>query len=721
MEHPVHTYLAHISEDGTRTQTVYEHLSGTAKLAGPFAAPFGAQAEAEYTAWQHDVGKLSSGFQRRLRGGPRVDHSTAGAQLALRGQHPQAAFAIAGHHSGLPDGGSFADDAGDATLFGRSKKPIEPYDGWQELPIPRSAPPAWANTDPLSCAFFTRMLYSCLVDADFIDTETFMDGKAAPRGSGTDIAALRDIVSAQAQRYLSAEAPSAVSVQRNTVLRACLNTGAHGAQGLYTLTVPTGGGKTFASLAFALEHAAAQKMKRVIYVIPYMSIIDQTSAVFSDLLGEENVLADFSNAEYKTVEQDDLTPAQYRQMLASENWDAPIVVTTAVQFFESLYANRSSRCRKLHNIADSVIIFDEAQTLPVDYLAPCVSAISQLIQHYHTTAVLCTATQPALEPLFQRFAPELHPVEISPDTSHLYEVLRRTTLQDLGTLPQEAFAARLAQHSQVLCVVNRRKTAQQLYAALPDEGSYCLTTLLCAADRRRQLDDIRQRLKDGLPCRVVSTSLIEAGVDVDFPVAYRELCGLDSLLQTAGRCNREGRRTAEESIVYHFQLEEYSTPQMLKQNVSALNYAARHQDALDTPRAIQLYFNELANLRGPDAVDKHGILDAFLRGIHGCSFPFAQVAAEFHLIENAARTIYLPIGEGAALCEQLRSGHVTRTLLRKLGIYSVSCYKEQFDKLDSAGALTSLPDGSAILTDTSHYNSKTGLDMDVETGIGLFF
>ena len=408
-------------------------------------------------------------------------------------------------------------------------------------------------------------------------------------------------------------------------------------------------------------------------------------------------------------------------MLASENWDAPVVVTTAVQFFESLYANRSSRCRKLHNIADSVIIFDEAQTLPGDYLAPCVSAIAQLIQHYHSTAVLCTATQPALEPLFRRFAPELHPQEITPDAARLYEVLRRTTLQDLGTLPQEEFAARLANHPQVLCVVNRRKTAQQLYESLPAEGSYCLTTLLCAADRRRQLDGIRQRLKEGLPCRVVSTSLIEAGVDVDFPVAYREQCGLDSLLQTAGRCNREGRRGAEESIVYRFRLDECSTPQMLRQNVSALDYTARHQDILDTPRAIQLYFNELSDLRGPDAVDKHGILDAFLRGIRGCQFPFAQVAEEFRLIENAARTVYLPVGEGAALCEQLRSGHVTRTLLRKLGVYSVSCYKDQFDKLDAAGALELRPDGSAILTDTSCYSEKTGLAMDVETGIGLYF
>lgn len=339
------TRLAHISEDGTRTQTVYDHLAGTARLAGSFAAPFGAQSEAEFAAWLHDVGKYSDAFQLRLKGGPKVDHSTAGAQEAWVRQHLHTAFAVAGHHSGLPDGGSPADDPGDATLFGRSKKPVDPYDGWQEVTLPASTPPAWACADPLSLAFFTRMLYSCLVDADFIDTETFMDGKAAPRGSGTGIAALRDIVSAQAQRYLRAESPSPVSVQRNTVLRACLEKGAHGPQGLYTLTVPTGGGKTFASLAFALEHAAAQKMKRVIYVIPYMSIIDQTAAVFSGLLGAENVLADFSNAEYKTVEQDDLTPAQYRQMLASENWDAPVVVTTAVQFFESLYANRSSRCR----------------------------------------------------------------------------------------------------------------------------------------------------------------------------------------------------------------------------------------------------------------------------------------------------------------------------------------------------------------------------------------
>ena len=371
--------LAHISEDKARTQTVYEHLSGTADLAGEFAAPFGATEEARFAGWLHDIGKYSTAFQKRLlEDGPRVDHATAGAQEAMhcRPPHPQAAFAVAGHHTGLPDGGNQRNaDPEDGTLFGRLKKPVEPYGGWQEVPLPQSAPPAWANRDLLDFAFFTRMLYSCLVDADFLDTETFMNGRAAPRGGGEGIPALLEKARTQAERYLGAESTTPVSRQRNAVLQACLDKGAHGPQGLYTLTVPTGGGKTFASLAFALEHAAAQGMKRVIYVIPYMSIIDQTAANFTKLLGEENVLADYSSAEYKTTNTEDLTPAQYRQLLASENWDAPVIVTTAVQFFESLYANRSSRCRKLHNIADSVIIFDEAQTLPLDSLKPCICRI----------------------------------------------------------------------------------------------------------------------------------------------------------------------------------------------------------------------------------------------------------------------------------------------------------------------------------------------------------
>ena len=716
-------YLAHIADD-RREQTVAEHLQGTAELAARFAAAFGAEADGRFAGLLHDIGKYTPGFQKRLHGGPPVDHSTAGAREAFsRYGNAPAALAIAGHHGGIPDAGNPHDPPDEPTLLGRVKRPCTPDPVWmQEISVPVPAPPAWlAANDLLQNAFYTRMLYSCLVDADFQDTQTFMDGAKAPRGRSAPLTELLKRVRAQAQRFLCAQQPSAVAQQRNAALRACMEHGRAWKQGLYTLTIPTGGGKTFASLAFALEHAVAQNMDRVIYVIPYTSIIDQTVETFSGLLGEENVLAHYAGVDYQTAEPDEITSEQYRKLLASENWDAPVVVTTAVQFFESLYANRSSRCRKLHNIANSVIIFDEAQTLPTSYLLPCVSAIAQLVRHYHATAVLCTATQPALEPYFRQFAPELPLQEIVPDTATLYTTLRRTTLCDAGELTLEALTSQLCALPQVLCVVNRRKTAQEVYAALPAEGSYCLTTLLCAADRRRQLAEIRQRLRESLPCRVVSTSLIEAGVDVDFPAAYREQCGLDSLLQTAGRCNREGHRSAEESLVYRFTLEGCGVPQMLRQNVHAMQYAAGCTAALDSPEAVRAYFKELYFARGEAALDTSSILDALRKGISGCIFPFAQVAEQFHLIEAPTRTVYLPVGEGKALCDQLRSGTVSRTLYRKLGAYSVACYAQQFQALESAGALEPLPNGSAILTDSTLYDPKTGLSMDVETGKGLFF
>ena len=708
MEEQDSTVLAHISEDGTRTQRLSEHLSGTAALAGTFAAAFGASAEGDFAGSHHDDGKNTEAFQHRLHGGPPTDHSTAGARYAFECQNLPAAFSIAGHHGGLPDGGNPSDPRDAATLCGRCKRPMPEF--LRPVPAPVSTAallPAWAGRDALTSAFFTRMLYSCLVDADFLDTETFMNDGPAPRSSGDPIPVLLEKVRRKAAGYRNAPSTTEVFRQRNQVLRACQESGRTGPQGLYTLTVPTGGGKTFASLAFALEHAAHQKMDRVIYVIPYTSIIDQTAATFSELLGAENVLAHFSTVDYKITEREDLTPLQRRQILASENWDAPVVITTSVQFFESLYANRSSRCRKLHNIANSVVIFDEAQTLPDGFLAPCVSAIAQLVQHYHTTAVLCTATQPDLSALFHRFAPELSLREISPDPARLYQVLRRVTLRDLGTLSAQELCGRLAEFSQVLCVVNRRKTAQELFEQLPSEGSYCLTTLLCAADRRRQLDEIRQRLRDGLPCRVVSTSLIEAGVDVDFPFAFRELAGLDSLLQTAGRCNREGRRHPEESIVSYFRIEGLAPLSGIAQKASSMESTARNLPDLDSPEAIRRYFQERYRLRG--SFDDQAILDALEHGIQGCMFPFAQVAQKFRMINTPAHTIYIPIDEGAALCEALRSGYPSRPLLRRLGAYSVECYDPQFQELRAAGVLDLREDGSAILHNLNQYDRNVGL------------
>ena len=323
-------YLAHIADDG-REQTIAEHLRGTAELAAGFAAAFGAKADGYFAGLLHDIGKYTVGFQRRLHNGPPVDHATAGAREAFsRYGNVPAALAIAGHHGGIPDAGNPHDPPDEPTLLGRVKRLCTPDPVWmREISAAPREPPAWlAANDLLQNAFYTRMLYSCLVDADFQDTQTFMDGTKAPRDGGASPADLLKCVRAQAQRFLCVQQPSLVTQQRNVqrrggALGACMERGQAWKQGLYTLTIPTGGGKTFASLAFALEHAVARHMDRVIYVIPYTSIIDQTVETFSDLLGEENVLAHYAGVDYQTVEPDEMTPEQYRKLLASENWDAP--------------------------------------------------------------------------------------------------------------------------------------------------------------------------------------------------------------------------------------------------------------------------------------------------------------------------------------------------------------------------------------------------------------
>ena len=418
--------------------------------------------------------------------------------------------------------------------------------------------------------------------------------------------------------------------------------------------------------------------------------------------------------------EEEVDPALYRKALATENWDAPVIVTTAVQFFESLYSNLPSRCRKLHNIADSVIIFDEAQTLPVSYLYPCVSAIGQLVQYYGVTAVLCTATQPALQSLFAELAPGLTMREICPDTDALYQFFRRTTLRQAGALTEEELAEQLNASPQTLCVVNRRVTAQKLYALLPEEGSYCLTTLLCPADRKRLLEEIRERLKNGLPCRVVSTSLIEAGVDVDFPTAWREEAGLDSIIQTAGRCNREGKASAEQSIVTIFRLEGQHIPAMIHPNVDSARHVLQTFADPAQPKAIESYFSFYRTLKGSAALDQKGILDAFQKGYEGRIFPFAAVADMFHLIDSPTTTVYIPTGEGKSLVESLRAGFISRSLFRKLGQYAVNVYPDHLKRLLDAGTIQVTESGAYILTDKDLYHSSTGLALDVEMGKGWF-
>ena len=393
--------------------------------------------------------------------------------------------------------------------------------------------------DPLTDSYLIRMLYSCLVDADYLDTEQFMATEQITRGQGDSLSSLL----LQLKRYIEPWFPpkNDLNRMRCEILQSCIDAGA-APRGLYTLTVPTGGGKTISSMAFALHHGVKHHMDRVIYVIPYTSIIEQTADIFRGIFGEKNVVEHHSNANLDIRE--DGPESQYGNARAVENWDAPIIVTTAVQFFESMYANRPSKCRKLHSIANSVIIFDEAQMLPVAQLRPCVAAIVKLVERFRATAVLCTATQPVLNDLFREYAPAYEPREICHDIPKMFERFRRVRFEHIGIIDADGLADRLSQLPQVLCIVNSRKSAQAICGKIPSEGSYHLSTLMVPWHRMQVLAEIRERLGNGLPCRVISTSLIEAGVDVDFPAVYRELAGLDSILQAAGRTVQSGEPEA---------------------------------------------------------------------------------------------------------------------------------------------------------------------------------
>ena len=710
-------YLAHISSSGS-SQLLLDHLEGTARLAKDFALPFGGEEQAELAGLSHDIGKYSKAFQDRLHGNPmRVDHSTAGAVECWKLQQPFAAFAVAGHHGGLPNGGSRMDPSDKNTLHGRLKKQrdglLKPYNAWvQELTLPHAEIPDFLKqcNAELEPVFFTRMLYSCLVDADFLDTETFMSGKRR-ESSAESIDSLWD----KLQKNLSGWFPpkGELNTQRCKILSQCIQAGETQAPGLFTLTVPTGGGKTVASLSFALAHAKKHGLKRIIYVIPYTSIIEQTADKFRTILGEENVLEHHSNISYDL--QDEATPLTIQLANAAENWDMPVVVTTAVQFFESLYAYRSSQCRKLHNIAESVIVFDEAQMLPIPYLRPCVWAISQLVKNYKASALLCTATQPALDPLFHEFLPECTIREICPASSFTAEVFQRVTFQKTGRLTWDELAARMNSCHQVLCIVNSRKSAQEVYQRLEGDGTYHLSTLMYPAHRWKQLTEIRERLKQNLPCRVVSTSLIEAGVDVDFRTVFREQAGLDSILQAAGRCNREGKRPAAESFVYIFE-GEGKVPLLFSTAIGAGKQVLARYEDISSPEAIHEYFRQLLDLKGKAAQDKERILPL----IQSEPFPFRTIAERFHLIDSPTRTIYIPLEEGAKLIGELQSGMVNRNTFRKLGRYSVSIYEQHFAALEQAGDLQILDSGDAVLRNLDLYSMKTGLSLEADYGKALF-
>ena len=715
-------YYAHSAQDKLGNllpyeywQTLQNHSVNVGEMAAEFARVFGAQEVACQTGKLHDLGKYSEAFNHRLHGGSSVDHATAGAKIAVERWGnvigKLMAFCIAGHHAGLANGNGEGDNRHTlkdrlALQFGADIPVLDNL--WQQeikLPQNLSAPPLKADAHHpfFSYAFFTRMLYSCLVDADYLDTEAFylnLENKTVERGGYPKLNALQHNFNqfindfrrriAQAPEQTEAEKRNAaLNRLRSEILDHAVEQAAQ-AQGLFTLTVPTGGGKTFTSMAFALEHAKRHDMRRVIYVIPFTSIIEQNAAEFRKVfgeLGEQAVLEHHSTFDDDKL-QNEATKDKLR--LASENWDAPIVVTTAVQFFESLFADRSSRCRKLHNIAGSVIILDEAQMLPLNLLLPIMQAIKELAQNYRCSVVMCTATQPAVQAENGFYRGFENVREIAPKPTALFDKLRRTTVQHIGTQTDADLLAKLGEHPQMLVIVNNRRHARSLYdQAKHLDGTFHLTTLMCAKHRSQKLDEIRGRLKNGEPCRVIATSLIEAGVDVDFPLVMRAEAGLDSVAQAAGRCNREGKRPSENSFVWIFAPEEqWKAPPELAVQAAVMRLTAdSFSDDLLSTQAVAAYFKDLYELKGKE-LDYKQILQMHHNAGQSLDFPFQTIADKFRMIESHMQPLIIPFdGEAENLISSLHHADHIGGLLRKLQPYTVQIPEKALAALYKAGRI----------------------------------
>lgn len=697
-------------------ETLDEHLQAVAAKARSNGAAFGFQDWAELAGLLHDLGKSSPAFQKRLRGGERVNHSTAGALEACK-RWPRAgrllAYAIAGHHGGLPDSGR---------LDERLKEAIPPYDpGF--VTLPESAPPLPAlrkvTRGGFTHSFFVRMLFSCLVDADFVETERWYDGeKTARRGRDIPLSTLAERLERHLAELTAGAKASPVNDARAAVQRACREAAAL-PPGLFSLTVPTGGGKTLASLLFALNHAHRHGQRRIIYAIPYTSIIEQTAKTFREALGAAAVLEHHSNVPVPHEGDSEDWVHYEKARLDAENWDAPVVVTTNVQFFESLFANRPSRCRKLHNIAGSVVVLDEAQMIPADYLLPCLAVMEELAANYNVTFVLCTATQPALE-RSDWLDQGLEGVrEIVPDPATLHDSLRRTRIEPIGPCGDEALAETLAERERVLCIVNTRAHAaelfQRLHTARP-EDTFHLSARMTPAHRSQALDTIRAALNsEGRACRVVTTQLIEAGVDVDFPEVFRAMAGLDSITQAAGRCNREGRHAL--GVVRVFEPERSLTFSDWKRRAAiAAEVMAKYPDAA-APDATRAFFRELFNLLQGGGLDRKQVLHRLTEGCRHLTFPFKSVAEEFTFIETEMEPVIVPRGAQAEDCvNKLREGNFGSDVFRALAQHTVQIHPNEAAALARARDIEPLGAESGArlwwLSNKGLYDEALGLRVD---------
>lgn len=700
-------------------QLLIKHLENVSVLCKEFSKGIIQEEISELIGILHDIGKYSEDFQRRLRGeNIRVDHATAGAQIIDKIYQQQGGcnplyrlmeYAICGHHSGLPNYGN--------KVYGMCKRldnELADFSSWKTeisslkgVNLGDFKHKLRNNTSGFTLQFYIRYIFSCLVDADRIDAQNFPFEEATKLMSNTStIMELKDKFENYMVKFKQNVSHSFINEIRDKILKDCL-VKSQGERGIYSLTVPTGGGKTLSSLAFALNHACKHNLQRIIYTIPFTSIIEQNAEKFCEILGKENILEHHSNFENPYTKEGEIL----KYKLARENWHEPVIVTTNVQFFETLFSNKPSKARKLHNIANSIIILDEVQTIPNKYMQPCMTVLDELVTNYNCTVVLCSATQPEFDKN-KVFKEEAYIQEIIESPSELFNKLKRTTEHFIGTTDLETIASNIQEENQVLCIVNTKKHAKELFELLErSEGTFHLSTNMYPQHRKRVIKEIRKRLTNNMTCKVISTQLIEAGVDIDFPVVYRSITGIDSAVQAAGRCNREGKRST--GHVYLFQPEEkYIGKDYLALTAEIGRILMMKNEKFLGLQSISEYFSGLLDVTKTklDAYDILGLCEEGIQEPTNIRFEFETIADRFKFIDNQGYGVIIPANEEVeGLIESIKFTKHIGGILGKLSPYTINVPRYELDKLHELGAITTIENQILVLGDRSLYNDYLGL------------
>lgn len=710
-------YIAHTKDgktyvDEENCQLLKDHLKNVSKYSGIFSESFGAGEIGALLGLVHDLGKYQPDFQRRIRGHKiKVDHATQGAKILIEEFDELGrlyGMVVSGHHSGLKDSGS-GSNIGDDTYSSRINK----YKGQDinykdEIIIPKYIKSKNVKSTKqyqgFAMATYLKMLFSSLVDADWTDTEEYADD-IHREGIKYSIVELNN----KLIQNLPQNDGSYINNIRADILLSCQEA-ALKSQGLFTLTVPTGGGKTLSSLSFALKHALKHDLKRIIYVIPYTSIIEQNADVVSRFLGKEYVLEDHSNVETTINDEGESTRLKW----AMENWDIPIIFTTNVQFFESLFSNKPSKTRKLHNISQSVVIFDEAQMLPRELLSPSMYMISELVMNYKVTAVLCSATQPAISKYKYK---DIKITEIIDNPNDLFKKLKRVEYIFVEKKDDQDICNYFVKNRKVLCIVNTRKHAYKLYQMAKEQidcSIYYLSTLMHPIHRRETLKLIKKKLDNNHDVIVISTSLIEAGVDIDFPIVLRSISGIDSIIQAGGRANREGKLELGRVLIFEPTSDEGKIPKSMQSYVSITKevFSVLKENAFNI-EGIKMYFELLYNLSSTNGIlDMKNLLSEFELSNSMFKLNFETVAKKYKIIEEKMNEIIIDsCDESKVLISELRNGSFRKETLRKLQQYTVSVYVQEYVKLLNEHAIDVLNSGHSILCTTNYYNNEIGLDI----------